>query len=99
MPTDVSPRYLGTDAPIGPGKFGRPYAATRLRRTRRSGDVEIWEILNLTGDTHPIHFHLVNVQILNRQAFNAASYSGTPALPRMLPYAARSQRNSAGRKR
>ncbi len=31
---------------------------------------EIWEIINLTGDTHPIHFHLVNVQVLSRQAFD-----------------------------
>jgi spore coat protein A, manganese oxidase len=41
------------------------------------GATEIWEIYNLTGDTHPIHFHLVNVQVLNRQAFNA----GAPNLP------------------
>ena len=34
---------------------------------------------NLTGDTHPIHFHLVNVQIVNRQAFRASSFSGLPA--------------------
>ena len=26
--------------------------------------------MNLTGDTHPIHFHLVNVQILSRQPFS-----------------------------
>ena len=33
---------------------------------RRAGAVEVWEIFNLTGDTHPIHFHLVNVQIIQR---------------------------------
>ncbi len=37
------------------------------------GDVEVWNIFNFTGDTHPIHFHLVNVQILGR-----AQISGTP---------------------
>ena len=41
-----------------------------------SGAIEVWEILNLTGDVHPIHFHLVNVQILSRQRFDAANYSG-----------------------
>ena len=40
---------------------------------------------NLTGDTHPIHFHLVNVQIVNRQAFRARNFNGdlrsSPAPP------------------
>ena len=26
----------------------------------KEGSTEVWEILNLTGDTHPIHIHLVN---------------------------------------
>jgi spore coat protein A, manganese oxidase len=34
------------------------------------GSVEVWQIWNLTGDTHPIHFHLVNVQVLSRQPFS-----------------------------
>ena len=33
---------------------------------------------NLTADAHPIHFHLVNVQILSRQAFQVGQYNGTP---------------------
>ncbi|MGN5479625.1 multicopper oxidase domain-containing protein [Cupriavidus basilensis] len=42
-----------------------------------AGSVEVWELLNLTGDTHPIHFHLVNVQeCLSRQAFNVRTYAG-----------------------
>ena len=40
---------------------------------------EVWEIANLTGDTHPIHFHLVNVQILARQPFKVTNYNGIPA--------------------
>ena len=28
---------------------------------------EIWELVNLTDDTHPIHLHLVRFQILDRQ--------------------------------
>ena len=32
---------------------------------------EIWEIYNATGDAHPIHLHLVNFQILDRQDFDA----------------------------
>jgi len=30
------------------------------------GDVEIWEIYNVTMDAHPIHIHLVSFQILGR---------------------------------
>ena len=36
--------------------------------------VEQWNIINTTGDTHPIHLHLVTFQILGRQKFNAAAY-------------------------
>ena len=42
----------------------------------QAGSTEVWEIVNLTGDTHPIHFHLVNVQVLSRQAFDADTYAG-----------------------
>ena len=58
--------------------FGRPYLETPPTETPNAGDIEIWEIANLTGDTHPIHFHLVNVQIISRQPFDAGSYNGTP---------------------
>ena len=33
--------------------------------------VEIWELRNLTDDTHPIHLHLVRFQILDRQRYDA----------------------------
>jgi spore coat protein A len=35
------------------------------------GDTEIWEIYNATGDAHPVHLHLVNFEILDRQEFTA----------------------------
>ena len=34
------------------------------------GTTEIWELVNLTDDTHPIHLHLVRFQILERQKFD-----------------------------
>jgi len=50
-----------------------------------AGSIEVWQIMNLTGDTHPIHFHLVNVQLIQRQPFtgdpNQWSYSGPPTPP------------------
>jgi spore coat protein A len=32
----------------------------------RLGDTEIWEFHNATDDTHPMHLHLVKVQLLSR---------------------------------
>ena len=37
--------------------------------TPASGSTEIWEIYNFTADAHPIHLHLVNFEILDRQDF------------------------------
>ena len=74
-------QYLGTNVPVttSPLAFGREYIASATEVVQ-AGAQEVWEIANLTGDTHPIHFHLVNVQVLSRQSFDAVNYSGTPAL-------------------
>ncbi len=73
-------QFLGTDQPVNPGAknllFGREYAAGPTEIVP-AGSTEVWEIVNLTGDTHPIHFHLVNVQVLSRQAFYANRYAGS----------------------
>lgn len=53
------------------------------------GSVEIWSLANTTGDVHPIHLHLVQFQVLNRQPFDARAYlqtgklafTGTPMPP------------------
>ncbi len=34
----------------------------------KAGTLEVWNLFNLTGDAHPIHVHLVQFQVLNRQA-------------------------------
>jgi spore coat protein A len=41
----------------------------------RVGDVEVWEIANLTMDVHPMHFHLVNVQVLARIPFTEYTFN------------------------
>ncbi len=35
---------------------------------------EIWELMNLTDDFHPIHLHLVRFQILDRRPLNVRKY-------------------------
>jgi spore coat protein A, manganese oxidase len=49
---------------------------------------EIWELVNLTDDSHPIHIHLVRFQILDRRPFDTFEFQdkGTvrftgPAIP------------------
>lgn len=37
------------------------------------GSTEIWEIVNLTPDAHPIHIHLIQFQVLNRQVYNVGN--------------------------
>jgi spore coat protein A, manganese oxidase len=38
------------------------------------GTTEIWELVNLTDDVHPIHLHMVKFQILDRRRFDAFQY-------------------------
>lgn len=81
---------LGTTTQNGNNNQGLPtrgqgYMAAPTENPR-AGSIEIWDIYNLTGDTHPIHFHLVNVQILQRASFDAsvpafAPISGTERGP------------------
>ncbi len=45
------------------------------------GDTEVWEIVNLTGDTHPMHLHLFQFQLLNRQDYDVAGYEAVYGMP------------------
>ena len=70
-------QLLGTNHRVK-GGFGRAFMDPATE-TPKAGATEVWQIANLTGDTHPIHFHLVNVQLLGRQPFDAAHYDGSPS--------------------
>ncbi len=45
-----------------------------VTETPEVGSTEEWEIVNLTMGTHPIHLHLVQFQLLNRQCIDAEKY-------------------------
>ncbi len=45
------------------------------------GATEIWEIVNMTPDAHPIHIHLIQFQVLNRQIY----YIGNTVPPFTCP--------------
>lgn len=46
----------------------------------RAGTTEIWNIVNATGDAHPIHVHLVQFQVLGRQLFDLPTFLGSGAV-------------------
>jgi len=51
------------------------------------GATEIWKIVNTTADTHPIHLHLVQFQLVSRQAFNTSKYAKAfAAVNGMMPF-------------
>lgn len=52
-------------------RWGPPGSVTE---TPQVGSTEVWEIVNLTMDAHPIHLHLIDFQILNRQPFDVDAY-------------------------
>ncbi len=39
-----------------------------------SDTLELWELVNLTGDAHPIHLHFTQFQVLDRQRVDVAGY-------------------------
>lgn len=41
----------------------------------QEGATEVWEVVNLTADAHPIHLHLVQFQLISRQNFNVSKYN------------------------
>jgi len=45
------------------------------------GDTEVWEIYNYTMDAHPIHIHLVQFQVVDRQELATDDMGMTIAVP------------------
>lgn len=61
---------LGPVDPVGPaGAQGTLFYKDPPTETPRPGTTEIWEFYNTTVDAHPLHMHLVDFRVLDRQAF------------------------------
>lgn len=48
-----------------------------VTETPKIGTIEMWRFINLTGDAHPIHVHLVQFQIIERRPFQVNYYIAT----------------------
>jgi spore coat protein A len=74
-----------SNAPFGSPYFGTAsYSVTppgqnvgSTSQVLSNGAEEVWEVYNTTGDVHPMHFHLSNLQIINRQLFDMTVFPGT----------------------
>jgi spore coat protein A len=62
--------------------------AMPVTETPALNSTEIWSLINLTAEPHPIHLHLVRFQILDRRPFDLEAYMKTgklvytgPAIP------------------
>ena len=53
-------------------------SASGLTELPRVGSTEVWEFLDLTDDAHPMHLHLVQFQLINRQAVKVDPKTGRP---------------------
>jgi spore coat protein A len=54
---------------------GRKFDDARgIQEQPKLGSTEDWLLINTTEDTHPIHLHLVQFQIMDRRPYDAAAY-------------------------
>jgi spore coat protein A, manganese oxidase len=53
--------------------------------TPRIGTIEDWVYINMTGDTHPMHTHLVTFQVIGRTPFDVEAYEAAHRGPKGVP--------------
>lgn len=72
------------EAPLMALLNNRSFGATGATTTVHKDTLEQWDLINTTGDAHPIHLHFTQFQVLNRQMFDVDGYVtaayGTPPL-------------------
>jgi spore coat protein A, manganese oxidase len=73
----VSEKERPSDGYVIIGLLGDARWCDPITEDPKSGSTEIWSFVNITGDVHPLHIHLVQFQVLNRQPFDVASYQQT----------------------
>jgi spore coat protein A, manganese oxidase len=56
------------------GLLGQKHWDDPITEDPKAGTMEVWSFANATGDVHPIHLHLVQFQVLNRQPFDTKIY-------------------------
>ncbi len=58
----------------GPNQDAFSFMGNYLTELPEEGTTEVWEIVNLTMDSHPIHLHGLQFQLIDRQMFDMKAY-------------------------
>jgi spore coat protein A, manganese oxidase len=91
LPSPVRTRFITLNevAPETAGWFLNLNAAhfedKPTTETPTAGTVEDWVYINMTGDTHPMHTHLVTHQVIGRTPFNVEAYEADHGGPDGVP--------------
>ncbi len=91
LPSPVRTRYITLNevAPETAGWFlnlnAVHFEGTAATETPTAGTVEDWVYINMTGDTHPMHTHLVTHQVIGRTPFNVEAYEADHGGPNGVP--------------
>jgi spore coat protein A len=73
----VSEKERPSDGYVIIGLLGNARWHDPITEDPKAGSTEIWSFVNITGDVHPLHLHLVQFQVLNRQSFDVPTYQQT----------------------
>ncbi|HSY34670.1 MAG TPA: multicopper oxidase [Acidobacteriaceae bacterium] len=73
----VSEKERPSDGYVIIGMLGNARWHEPITEDPKAGSTEIWSFVNITGDVHPLHLHLVQFQVLNRQSFDVPTYQQT----------------------
>ena len=91
LPTPVTTRYVTLNE-VEPEDVNwrlnvnaMNFGAEPTTETPRAGTVEDWVFVNVTGDTHPMHMHLVTFQVIGRTPFDAEAYEDAHVGPTGVP--------------
>jgi spore coat protein A len=80
-PTDDNPVVVLVNNTYWDGErspsINADFPAEGISERPRVGSTELWEIINLTGDAHPMHTHLTQFQILNRESYDTDGTMGS----------------------
>jgi spore coat protein A len=78
---------IGRTLPLlGTNQLGTRMWDDPITETPKLGTTESWTIINDTPDTHPVHLHLVQFQVVNREQFDTATYvPGNPSTLHLIP--------------
>jgi spore coat protein A len=61
------------------------FADRPITEMPKVGTIEDWVYINVTGDTHPMHTHLVTFQVVGRTPFDAEAYEAAYGGPNGVP--------------